>query len=151
MGSQDNLLMSVEAWDELIGPRLKRWCDLAHRHGVKAFYHSDGAVEPLVERLVGAGIDVFNPIQHCCPGMDMAALKKNYGSRVVFHGAVDNQHVLPFGTADEVRAETADCLASLASDGGGYICCSCHNMQAGTPVENILAMIETVHSTPVTR
>jgi len=76
--------------------------------------------------------------------MEMPELKQKYGDQIIFHGGVDNQAVLPFGTPQQVSEETLDCLQTLGK-GGGYICCSCHNIQAGTPVENILTMIETVH------
>lgn len=144
MGSQNGLLISLESWDQFFKDRMKRWCDLIHKHDCKVFYHSDGAMADLLPRLIDAGIDVLNPIQHVCAGMDMEKLKTEYGKDLVFHGGVDNQRVLPFGTADEVREETQACLDTLGKDGGGFICCSCHNIQPGTPVENILTMIETV-------
>jgi uroporphyrinogen decarboxylase len=143
MGTQESLLLSLPAWDRHFRDRLRRWCDLIHRHGKKVFFHTDGAASLLVPRLIECGIDVFNPIQHVCPGMDRAVLKRDFGDRVIFHGGVDNQRVLPFGSTADVARETRECLATLGS-GGGYICCSCHNAQAGTPVENILAMIATV-------
>lgn len=145
MGTQQSTFMSVRMWKHYFSPALKRWCDLAHSYGVKAFYHSDGAVAPLIPHLIEAGIDVLNPIQHVCPGMEMSGLKDKYGEQVVFHGAVDTQRALPFGTPEEVRAETLDCLQTLGAGRKGYICSSCHNVQAGTPVENILTMIRTVH------
>ena len=74
----------------------------------------------------------------------MAELKKEFGHRVIFHGGVDNQSVLPRGTVDQVRAEVKDCLRTLGAERTGFICCSCHNVQAGTPLENIFAMVETV-------
>lgn len=145
MGTQQSTFMSARMWKQHFGPRLKRWCDLANSSGVKAFYHSDGAVAPLIPGLIEAGIDVLNPIQHVCPGMGMSGLKAKYGDQVVFHGAVDTQRALPFGTPEEVRAETLACLETLGAGRSGYICASCHNIQAGTPVENILTMIRTVH------
>ncbi|MCA9412097.1 MAG: uroporphyrinogen-III decarboxylase-like protein [Candidatus Omnitrophica bacterium] len=144
MGGQKSLLMSIRHWKEFIGPRLKRWCDLFHDHGIKVFYHSDGSIDALIPHLIEAGIDILNPIQHVCPGMDRGHLKGTSGDRLIFHGGVDNQSALPFGSPEDVRVETRECLRTLG-DRGGYICCSCHNVQAGTPVENILAMIETVH------
>jgi uroporphyrinogen decarboxylase len=78
--------------------------------------------------------------------MDLAELKKEFGPRVIFHGAVDNQSVLPRGTPDDVRAEVKECLRTLGAGREGFICCSCHNTQAGTPIENIVAMVETVHA-----
>lgn len=146
VGGQNGLLMSPASWHRHLEPRMKRWCQLIHDHGLKVFYHSDGGMEPLIGPLIDCGIDVLNPIQHVCPGMDRVALKKTYGDRVVFHGGVDNQHALPFGTVAEVRAETRRCLETLGEGKAGYICCSCHNTQPGTPLENILAMVETVQS-----
>ena len=72
--------------------------------------------------------------------MERAALQQDFGSHVIFHGGIDNQHVLPFGSTEDVRRETRTCIDTLGRD-GGYICCSCHNVQAGTPVANILAMV----------
>jgi uroporphyrinogen decarboxylase len=144
MGSQQGLLMSLKHWERYIAPRLARWCDFVHGYGMKVFFHSDGACAPLIPRLIECGIDVLNPIQHVCPGMDRAELKAKYGEKLIFHGGVENQSILPFGTAEEVRAETRECLRTLGAGGAGYIACSCHNVQPGTPVENVLAMIETV-------
>lgn len=143
MGMQDNMLISLDSWETHFKHRLKKWCDLIHSYGKKVLYHTDGAVLPLIPGLVECGVDVLNPIQHVCPGMDMANLKQQYGKDLIFHGGVENQHVLPMGTVDEVISETRQCLDILGKD-GGYICCSCHNIQAGTPVDNILAMIDTV-------
>jgi uroporphyrinogen decarboxylase len=145
MGCQTGLLLSVEAWDTFFGDRMRRWCDLIHGYGLQVFYHTDGAAGPLIPRLLECGIDVLNPIQHVCPGMDREELKSRYGDRVVFHGGIENQKVLPFGTTDDVRAETRTCMQTLGAGRQGYIVCSCHNIQPGTPVENVIAMVETVH------
>lgn len=146
IGGQNGLLLSPKMWREHLQPRLRRWCDLIHGYGLKVFYHTDGGVRPLIPELIEAGIDVLNPVQHACPGMDVAELAREYGADVIFHGGIDNQHVLPFGTPTDVRAETRHCLETLGAGREGYICCSCHNVQPGTPVENILAMIEAVHT-----
>ncbi|NLF30080.1 MAG: hypothetical protein GX591_04235 [Planctomycetes bacterium] len=142
LGTQNSLLMSPAMWRRHLQPRLKRWCDLVHSYGLKVFFHTDGAAEPLIGGLLECGIDVLNPIQHVCPGMDGASLKAKYGGRVIFHGGVDNQHVLPFGTPDDVRREVCMLRDTLGAGNEGFICCSCHNVQAGTPVENILAMVD---------
>jgi len=143
MGSQESLLMSPQFWDRYFKDRMTRWCELIHSYGIKVFYHTDGASEELVPALIDCGIDVLNPIQHVCPGMEMSKLKEKYGDQLIFHGAVENQSVLPFGTTDQVRQETLDCLKTLGKGMEGYICCSCHNVQPGTPVENIIEMVET--------
>jgi uroporphyrinogen decarboxylase len=71
-------------------------------------------------------------------------LKQTYGDKLVFHGAVDNQYTLPFGTIVEVRQEVEDNLAILGA-GGGYILAPCHNIQSITPPENVVAMYETCY------
>lgn len=144
IAGQQSLLMSRPMWQRHLQPRLRRWCDFVHASGLKVLYHTDGAARPLLDAILDCGVDVLNPIQHACPGMDMKDLKNTFGRRVIFHGGVDNQSVLPRGTADDVRAEVRECLRTLGENREGYICCSCHNVQAGTPLENIFAMVETV-------
>lgn len=144
IAGQESLLLSPAMWERHLRPRLRRWCDLVHAHGLRVFYHTDGAARRLLGPILDCGVDVLNPIQHACPGMDPAELKREFGHRVIFHGGVDNQRVLPRGTVAEVRAETRRCLETLGAGGQGFICCSCHNVQPGTPLENILAMIATV-------
>ena len=138
-----SMLISLDSWETHFKCRLKNWCDLIHSYGKKVLYHTDGAVRPLIPCLIECGVDILNPVQHVCPGMDCEELKDQFGKELVFHGGIENQKTLPMGTPEEVVAETRYCLETLGR-GGGYICCSCHNAQAGTPVENILAMINTV-------
>jgi len=146
IAGQQSLLMSPRMWDRHLQGRLKRWCELVHGHGLKVLYHTDGAARPLLKPILDCGVDVLNPIQHACPGMDLAELKREFGHRVVFHGGVDNQTVLPRGTAEDVRQETRHCLETLGAGREGFICCSCHNVQPGTPIANVLAMIETAQN-----
>ena len=149
IAGQTSLLISPALWKRHLEPRLRRWCDLIHAHGLRVFYHTDGAARRLLGPILDCGVDVLNPIQHACPGMDMGELKREFGQRVVFHGGVDNQFALPRGTADDVRHEVRRCLQTLGAGLEGYICCSCHNLQAGTPLENILALLETVQTETV--
>jgi uroporphyrinogen decarboxylase len=143
MGTQESQLISIPAWSEHLKPRLARWCELIHSHGKKVLFHTDGACREFVPHLIECGVDILNPIQHICPGMDRASLNRDFGKDVIFHGGVENQHILPHGSPEDVRSEVITCLETLGA-GGGYIPCSCHNIQAGTPPENVIAMIETV-------
>ena len=118
--------------------------DLAHEAGAYVFHHDDGNVTRILPELVELGIDLLNPIQWRADGMDRDGLKRQFGGRIVFHGAVDNQYTLPFGTVEEVRQEVRDNLRILG-EGGGYILAPCHNIQPITPLENILAMYETAY------
>jgi uroporphyrinogen decarboxylase len=142
LGSQRGPLISPRLYQEFYADHHKRFIDLCHEFGVKVFHHDDGAIRPFLPLLVEMGIDILNPVQWTCPGMDMVELKQTFGSKICFHGAIDNQHVMPFGTTDEVRAEVRHCIDALASDKTGYILAPCHNLQGHTPLANIIAMYD---------
>jgi len=142
LGSQTGPLISMELYREFYAPHHQRFIDLCHEFGIRVFHHDDGACRAFLPLLVEMGIDVLNPIQWTCPGMDMAELKAEFGESIGFHGAVENQRILPFGTPEDVRAEVRHCIDSLAGDGTGYMLAPCHNLQANTPVENIIAMYD---------
>jgi len=142
LGTQESLLMSEAMVDRFLKPKMSRIIELAKQFGIKVFHHSDGAVRPLIEGMIAIGIDALNPIQWRCCGMDRAGLKRDFGRRLVFHGAMDNQYTLPFGSPADVRREVLDNLRILGAD-GGYILAPCHNIQPITPTRNILAMYET--------
>jgi uroporphyrinogen decarboxylase len=140
-GSQTSLLISPRIIREVFIPRMKRMIDLAHEAGARVFFHSDGAIRPIIPDMIATGIDILNPIQWRCTGMDRASLKADFGDQVVFHGGVDNQETLAFGTVEDVRAEVAANIEILGA-GGGYILAPCHNIQVISPPENIVAMYE---------
>lgn len=144
MGSQEGLLFSPAQIHEFLLPRMKRMMELAHEAGAHVFYHSDGAVRKIIPDMIETGIDVLNPIQWRCKEMDREGLKRDFGDKLIFHGAVDNQYTLAFGTVEEVRREVIDNLGILGQ-GGGYILAPCHNIQAVSPPENIVAMYETAY------
>jgi uroporphyrinogen decarboxylase len=144
MGSQNGLMFSPDQIRTFLLPRMKRIIDLAHEGGAFVFHHNDGAVRAILPDMIALGIDVLNPVQWRCAGMAREGLKHDYGAQLIFHGAMDNQYTLPFGTADEVRQEVLDNLRILGA-GGGYILAPCHNIQANTPVENVVAMYETCY------
>jgi len=140
-GSQTGLLYSPEHIHEFLLPRMKKMIDLAHSNGVYVFHHNDGAIRKIIPDLIEAGIDILNPVQWRCRGMDRESLKRDFGDKVIFHGAMDNQRTLAFGSEEDVRKEVRDNLQILGR-GGGYILAPCHNIQPITPIENILAMYD---------
>jgi uroporphyrinogen decarboxylase len=145
MGSQIGPLISPDDFALHFKPRLAKWCELVHRHGKKVLFHTDGSSREFLPHLIDSGVDILNPIQHVCPGMEREPLNRDFGEQIIFHGGVENQQVLPLGSVEDVRREVLTCLETLGR-GGGYIPCSCHNIQAGTPVENVLALIDTVRN-----
>ncbi len=142
LGGQDKLLYAPEHIREFLLPRMKRMMDLTKQHGSHVFHHTDGAARDILPDLIETGIEVLNPVQWRCPGMEREGLKRDFGDKLVFHGAMDNQYTLPFGSVEEVRQEVLDNYRILGA-GGGYILAPCHNIQAVSPPENIVAMYET--------
>jgi uroporphyrinogen-III decarboxylase len=112
---------------------------------VKIAYHTDGYVEPVIGELIEIGVDVLHPVQPAC--MDPAKLKKQFGDRLCFMGTVDEQHTLPFGSVDDVRREVLERLRTVGKS-GGLILAPTHHVQLDTPVENLMALIETAKQHP---
>ncbi len=144
-GSQKGLLTSPTIFEEFYRTPTQRAIDLAKSYGIIVFHHDDGDMRPLLPALVEMGIDVLNPLQWRCGDWDLAALKAEFGDRICFHGGVDNQQTLPFGTPDDVRAEVKRLIETLACDRTGFIIAPCHSIQPNTPVENIIALYEAAH------
>jgi len=142
LGSQEDLLISPGMVREFFLPRMKRMIGLVHQAGAYAFFHSDGAIRRIIPDMIGIGIDVLNPLQWRCKGMERQGLKRDFGDRVVLHGGVDNQYTLAFGSVEEVREEVRYNIRVLGRS-GGYILAPCHNIQAVSPPENVVAMYET--------
>uniref|UniRef100_Q01R38 Putative methyltransferase CmuC n=1 Tax=Solibacter usitatus (strain Ellin6076) TaxID=234267 RepID=Q01R38_SOLUE len=145
-GTQTSAFCSVATFRELWFPYYKRVNEWVHANTTwKCFKHSCGSVERFFDSFIDAGFDVINPVQCSAAGMDPVELKRKYGSRLVFWGGgVDTQKTLPFGTPQEVREEVLR-RCEIFAPGGGFVFNSIHNLQAGTPVENIAAMVDAVH------
>ena len=101
--------------------------------------HSCGNVYPLIPDLIDAGVDILNPIQVSAREMEPARLKREFGDRLAFSGAIDTQHVLPYGSPLEVEEEVRRRIQELGP-GGGYMIASVHNLQPDVPPENVVAM-----------
>jgi len=144
-GTQASTFCSLETFDRLWAPFYRQVNDWIHRHTTwKTFKHSCGAVEPFIGRFIELGFDILNPVQTTAAGMDPRTLKTRYGDRVVFWGGgVNTQWTLPFGTPEQVRAEVLG-RCEVFAKGGGFVFNAVHNVQAQTPVENIVAMLDAV-------
>lgn len=144
LGTQDGPFLSVRMFRELVMPYYKRGIDWIHQHtNWKVLMHNDGAIFPLIPSLVEMGVDILNPVQTTARGMDPQLLKAQFGDRLVFWGAAcDCQHMLPFGSPDAVAREVEQNIRILAP-GGGYVLAAVHNIQAGVPPENIVALFDT--------
>jgi uroporphyrinogen decarboxylase len=141
MGSQIDLLYSLPTIRKLFLPGIRRLAELTHQNGAYVYLHSDGAIRKALPDLIEAGVDIFNPVQWRCKGMDRLELKRAFGDRLVFHGAVDNQVTIPYGSVEQVKDEVRYNIETLGA-GGGYILAPCHAFQTVSPPENVVAMYE---------
>ncbi len=139
LGMQTGLMYSPDTIRREFFPRLGRLFDRAHRRGYRVFYHSCGAIEPLIGELIEMGVDVLNPIQPRLPGMDPEHLAARFGGRVCFCGGIDMQHLLPKGKPEEVRREVERYIRCL---GPGYIIDAANILHPDIPTENVAAMYE---------
>jgi hypothetical protein len=144
-GTQISTFCSEETFRALYLPYYKKINDWIHWNtSWKTFKHSCGAVITLIPALIEAGFDILNPVQCSATGMDPAALKEKFGEQLVFWGGgVDTQKTLPFGTPAQVREEVLR-RCEIFAPGGGFVFDAIHNVQARTPVENLVAMFKAV-------
>jgi uroporphyrinogen decarboxylase len=143
LGSQTGPLMSVDTYRVFFRENQKKMANLGRSFGAHIFYHTDGAARVFLPDLVDyVGIEILNPIQWRCPTMERETLVRDFGSKVIFHGAIDNQQTLPFGTPEDVAREVRESIAIFQP--ARWICAPCHNLQPVTPPANILALYDTI-------
>ena len=138
--------MSPKHWRRYLKPRMANFiAELkAINPEVKVAYHSDGFIYPILPELIEIGLDILNPVQPA--SMDPAQIKKDFGQKLCFWGSIDEQHTLPFGKPEDVRAEVLTRLRTIGEN-GGLILGPTHHVQLDTPIENFWALIETVTQT----
>ncbi len=146
LGTQRTSQLSPSMYRRFVKPCQEVLCRaIRERSNAHVCLHTDGAVRGLVPDFIDVGIDVLNPIQVTASGMDTAELKREFGGDISFWGGgCDTQRVLPFGTPGEVRDEVRRRTDDLAP-GGGFVFSHIHNIQPGTPPENIIAMYEAIN------
>jgi uroporphyrinogen decarboxylase len=140
-GSQTSLLMSVEMWEHYFAPGYRRAHEFAHSRGLTTWLHSDGAIRPLIPKLIDAGLDVLDPLMPMIEQMSPYRIIPEFGRDLCFHGTIDVQHLLPFESERAVRAEIRRQMEALWSRGGLFMGPS-HMIQPGTPLGNILAVYD---------
>jgi hypothetical protein len=145
-GTQASLFCGIPNVREIWMPRYQKINGWIHANtNWKTFKHSCGAIEPLIETFIDSGFDILNPVQCSAVGMDPKLLKEKHGDRITFWGGgVNTQETLPFGTPEQVRAEVLSRCETFAP-GGGFVFNAIHNIQALTPLDNFIAMIDAVH------
>jgi uroporphyrinogen-III decarboxylase len=145
-GMQTGPFISPKTYRQLYKPFQKQLNDWVHKNTPwKCFIHSCGSIAALMPDMIEAGFDIFNPVQTSATGMEAGELKAKFGDRIVFWGGgIDTQHTLPFGSPEEVREQVRGRMR-IFGQGGGFVFNSIHNIQAGIPVENLIALYQAVH------
>jgi len=138
-GGKNGLLMSPALWRKLIKPQVARLYALAEEYDVVMMQHSCGSIRPVIGDMIELGLDILDPVQIAAAHMGPKELKAEFGDRLSFHGGVNTEATLPFGTPDEVYEETK-MLMSVLGENGGYIVCGSQYLQKDIPVENVIAM-----------
>jgi uroporphyrinogen decarboxylase len=142
VGGHLAMIMSPQCWRDMIRPHLQKIFNVGKSKGLWVAYHSCGAIRPIIPDLIEMELDVLNPIQCNCPGMDPIELKKDFGKRLSFMGGVDTMDLLPNGTVEDVRRETAKLIEGMTTEGGGFILAASHTVPPETPLDNIFAMYD---------
>jgi uroporphyrinogen decarboxylase len=144
LGSQTGPLLGVDLFEKFILPPLKKFIDLGHGRGLKVMMHCCGGFRPLIPSMIRAGLDGLHALQPYCRGMEPAGLKRDFGDMMLLNGAIDSQSVLIEGDPDYVRRETQRTI-DILSPGGGYVAGASHDyILEETPIENVLAMFDTI-------
>jgi uroporphyrinogen decarboxylase len=143
-GSQRSPLVSVAMFRRFLLAPLRRLVDLGHAYGLRVMLHCCGAFAELIPSLIEIGLDGLHALQPCCDAMQPRRLKEQFGGQILLNGAIDSHHVLIEGTPDLVRQRTAETIGVMMP-GGGYVAGASHDcILPETPVENVLAMFDTV-------
>lgn len=142
VAGQHSMMMSPASWRALVRPQLQRVVAVGKSRGLPVAYHCCGALRPIIPDLIEMGVNVLNPVQANCRGMDALELKREYGRDLAFMGGVDTQGLLPRASALEVRRATEALIEGMTADGGGYILAASHTISPETPSGNVFAMYE---------
>ena len=142
LGTQNGLLISPRSFEKLFAPRLKRFIDLAHEYGIYAMMHSCGSVYKLIPNLIDIGLDILEVVQIDAKDMEIEKLHKEFYKKIAFCGSMSVQSTLPFGTVDDVIKEVE--IRKELFPVGGMIIAPTHQIQVGTPLENIEAMYRAI-------
>jgi uroporphyrinogen decarboxylase len=140
-GSQTDLLMSPDQFEEFYLPWLKKFADQAHRYGHRSMLHCCGSIYRIIDQLAEVGIDCIHPIQALATNMNADYLAQHFKGKIKFMGGIDTQHLLPEGTAEAVRLDTERIIDLLSP--GLIVSPSHESLMPNVPIENVIAMAET--------
>jgi uroporphyrinogen decarboxylase len=117
MASNAGPLFSPALFERYFAPRYQRLIEQVKAAGCRhVYFHSDGNILPVLDALIAAGFEAFNPLEPRC-GMDVVRLRAKYGRRVLWIGGVCNTRILPHGSKRDIEAHVRP-LLELGREGG---------------------------------
>jgi len=140
-GAQNGLLISPAHWRSHLRPGFTDYLGLIKSYGAKTMHHTCGSVLEIIPDMIDCGLDILQSVQPEAHGMSLTDLKRRFGRDISFQGGVSIQKTMPYGSQDDVRNEVR-AIADVVGNGGGYIFCTSHNIQADTPTANITALLK---------
>ncbi len=146
LAGQDGPLFSPYFYKTIVKPRQKALVQhIRSLTKAKIWYHTCGGCSQYIPELIDNGVDILNPVQTSAAGMDPVNLKDQFGGKIAFWGGgIDAQHILPFAAPDEIRRHVQNNL-QIFKPGGGYVFNNIHNIQAGVPAQNIVALYDAAY------
>ena len=146
MGGQDGLIVSKQVLSKYVFPGFKKQVELAHKHNAMVMLHSDGDIHEIIPDIIDSGVEIIDPVQPNCTGMNSVALKRDFGDKLCFHGLLDSQKLLPFGTPQEILIEVQRLIKIVGANGGLALSPNC-GFQIDVPIENILTIYDNIGTT----
>jgi len=146
LAGQKGPLFKPDFYRRIVKPRQKQLVQyIRSRTGAKIWYHTCGSCGQYIPDLLDNGVDILNPVQISAVDMDPADLKARFGKQMVFWGgAIDAQHILPTASPEAVREHVRRNM-TIWKPGGGYVFNNVHNIQAGVPAANVVAMFDAAY------
>jgi uroporphyrinogen decarboxylase len=142
-GTQQSLICGPRQFDRFILPWLCKFVEQGHRHGHQVVLHSCGSIHGVIDRLIEAGVDCLHPLQAKAANMDAATLARDFKGRVAFLGGIDTQHLLTYGTSEDVREDVRRIKQLL---GPRLIVSPSHEaILPNVPPENVAALAQAAH------
>jgi uroporphyrinogen decarboxylase len=139
-GAQNGLLLSANMWREFIKPGFAEYIDIIKRHNTISMHHTCGSVVNIIPDMIKSNLDVLQSVQPEASGMSLANLKSTFGNSICFQGGISIQKTMPYGSKEEIQQEVKS-ISEVVKLDSGYIFCTSHNIQADTPVENIITLL----------
>lgn len=141
-GTQTSMFISKKMFQSFFKLSLKRIVEHAKVYGLKVMFHTCGAIKEIIPDLIECGVDILDPVQVYASNMDAKVLSKNYKGRIIFHGGISTQKILPFKNPSEVEREVESMISTLGPL--GYIVCPDQDMIGDIPFENIISMYNAI-------